>query len=143
MLAETWATARAKRAREAETPKRPSLGLMLRAPYFYPTPLSLIAEELKTLEEQQPNFKAYRAHFQNLPRLVQVLVFKKIGANKLENSNEVLEARRQLREMFEKLPHNTQLPHLFQAIRLDLLAGAEDEVPQASQNRHSKLADLL
>ena len=30
--------ARAKRARKAETPKQPSLSLMLRAPYFYPTP---------------------------------------------------------------------------------------------------------
>ena len=29
--------ARAKRARKAETPKQPSLGLMLRASYFYPT----------------------------------------------------------------------------------------------------------
>ena len=38
-LAETWAMARAKRARKAETPKQPSLSLMLRAPYFYPTPL--------------------------------------------------------------------------------------------------------
>jgi hypothetical protein len=27
---------KAKRARTAETPKQPSLGLMLRAPYFYP-----------------------------------------------------------------------------------------------------------
>ncbi len=39
-LAETWAMAWAKRARKAETPKQPSLSLMLRAPYFYPTPLS-------------------------------------------------------------------------------------------------------
>ncbi len=39
-LAETWAMARAKRARKAETPKQPSLSLMSRAPYFYPTPLS-------------------------------------------------------------------------------------------------------
>ena len=39
-LAETWAMARAKRARQAETLKQPSLSLMLRAPYFYPTPLS-------------------------------------------------------------------------------------------------------
>ena len=37
-LAETWAMAWAKRARKAETPKQPSLSLMLRAPYFYPTP---------------------------------------------------------------------------------------------------------
>ena len=37
-LAETWAMARAKRARNAETPKQPSVGLILRAPYFYPTP---------------------------------------------------------------------------------------------------------
>ena len=37
-LAETWAMARVKRARKAETLKQPSLSLMLRAPYFYPTP---------------------------------------------------------------------------------------------------------
>jgi hypothetical protein len=36
-LAETWAMVWAKRARKAETPKQPSLCLMLRAPYFYPT----------------------------------------------------------------------------------------------------------
>jgi len=36
-LAETWAMVGAKRARKAETPKQPSLCLMLRAPYFYPT----------------------------------------------------------------------------------------------------------
>jgi hypothetical protein len=29
---------KAKRARTAETPKQPSLGLKLRAPYFYPDP---------------------------------------------------------------------------------------------------------
>ena len=29
---------KAKRARKAETPKRPSLGLRLRAPYLYPDP---------------------------------------------------------------------------------------------------------
>ena len=39
-LAETWAMARVKRARKAETLKQPSLSLMLRAPYFYPTPWS-------------------------------------------------------------------------------------------------------
>ena len=36
-LAETWVMAWAKPARTAETPKQPSLCLMLRAPYFYPT----------------------------------------------------------------------------------------------------------
>jgi len=36
-----WAMAWAKRARKAETPKQPSLGLLLRAPYFYPTLLDL------------------------------------------------------------------------------------------------------
>jgi len=36
-LAETWVMAWAKRARTAETPKQPSLCLMLRAPYIYPT----------------------------------------------------------------------------------------------------------
>ncbi len=36
-LAETWTMVMAKRARTAETPKQPSLGLWLRAPYFYPT----------------------------------------------------------------------------------------------------------
>ena len=35
-LTETWAMEKAKRARKAETPKQPSLCLMLRAPYFYP-----------------------------------------------------------------------------------------------------------
>ncbi len=40
-LAETWAMARAKRARKTETLKPPSLSLMLRAPYFYPTPPAL------------------------------------------------------------------------------------------------------
>jgi hypothetical protein len=39
-FAETWAMAWAKRARKAETLKQPSLSLMLRAPYFYPTPFS-------------------------------------------------------------------------------------------------------
>jgi len=29
---------KAKRARKAETPKQPSLGLRLRAPYLYPDP---------------------------------------------------------------------------------------------------------
>jgi len=29
---------KAKRARTAETPKQPSLGLKLRAPYLYPDP---------------------------------------------------------------------------------------------------------
>jgi hypothetical protein len=33
----------AKRARTAEMPKQPSLSLRLRAPYFYPTPLRIIA----------------------------------------------------------------------------------------------------
>ena len=37
---ETWAMEKAKRARKAETPKQPSLCLMLRAPYFYPDPNS-------------------------------------------------------------------------------------------------------
>jgi hypothetical protein len=34
---------KAKRARTAETPKQPSLGLTLRAPYLYPDPSSLMA----------------------------------------------------------------------------------------------------
>ena len=33
---ETWTMDKAKRARTAETPKQPSLGLQLRAPYLYP-----------------------------------------------------------------------------------------------------------
>jgi hypothetical protein len=33
---ETRAMEKAKRARKAETPKQPSLGLKLRAPYLYP-----------------------------------------------------------------------------------------------------------
>src|SRR5215468_10454210 len=33
---ETWTMEKAKRARKAETPKRPSLCLRSRAPYFYP-----------------------------------------------------------------------------------------------------------
>ena len=41
-LAETWAMAWAKRARKAETLKQPSLSLMLRAPYFYPTPYPFV-----------------------------------------------------------------------------------------------------
>jgi len=32
----------AKRARTAETPKQPCLGLKLRAPYFYPDLLNLM-----------------------------------------------------------------------------------------------------
>ena len=39
-LAETWAMVWAKRARTAETPKQPSLGLRLRASHFYPTAIS-------------------------------------------------------------------------------------------------------
>ncbi len=35
-LTETWAMVKAKRAHTAETLKLPSLGLRLRAPYFYP-----------------------------------------------------------------------------------------------------------
>ena len=42
-LAETWAMVWAKRARNAETLKQPSLGLMLRAPYFYPTSFHRVA----------------------------------------------------------------------------------------------------
>ena len=37
---ETWAMARANRARKAETPTQPSPGLRLRAPQFYPTHLA-------------------------------------------------------------------------------------------------------
>jgi hypothetical protein len=33
---------KAKRARTAETPKQPSLGLKLRAPYLYPDPPNLM-----------------------------------------------------------------------------------------------------
>jgi len=44
-LAETWAMAWATRARTAETPKQPSLSLMLRAPYFYPTPYGARADD--------------------------------------------------------------------------------------------------
>jgi hypothetical protein len=46
---ETWAMARAKRARKAETLKQPSLCLRLRAPYFYPTPYIPISLSLKSL----------------------------------------------------------------------------------------------
>src|SRR5215468_1639605 len=41
---ETWTMEKAKRARKAETPKRPSLCLRLRAPYLYPDPTATIAD---------------------------------------------------------------------------------------------------
>ncbi len=39
-LTETWVTAWANRGGKAETPKQLCRCLMLRSPYFYPTPLS-------------------------------------------------------------------------------------------------------
>ena len=47
-LAETWAMARAKRARKAETLKQPNLHLRSGAPYFYPDP-SLYTERARNI----------------------------------------------------------------------------------------------
>src|SRR5262249_38533165 len=43
-LTEPWTMEKAKRARKAETLKQPSLPLRLRAPYFYPDPLTFMGD---------------------------------------------------------------------------------------------------
>jgi hypothetical protein len=46
---------KAKRARKAETPRRPSLCLRLRAPYLYPDPTATVADLSVLMDAQHSN----------------------------------------------------------------------------------------
>jgi hypothetical protein len=56
---ETWTMVRAKRARTAETPKQPSPGLRLRAPYLYPDAIILRS---RTCEPISPSARVDFVH---------------------------------------------------------------------------------